>query len=131
MSQLRYLHLTNRVDEGLTGMIPPELNALEFLEELHLSRNSFSNKIPTGLGQLTALTQLRLDDNNFTGTIPAEVATLASLKVLELQNNPSLGGELNSAICDLTDGSAFRFVYLSADCGANDRVPCSCCTECF
>ena len=95
-------------NQGLTGIIPPELGRLTALKSLIL-RDSWSRAaknpnwltggIPAELGNLTALETMDLSGNLLTGPIPQELGNLAALKTLDLHTNllsgplpPELGG---------------------------------------
>lgn len=75
----------------LGGEIPPEIGALANLEELALARNRLSGAIPPALGALASLVELDLFFNQFTGAIPPELGNLANLEVLFLTDNQLTG----------------------------------------
>ncbi len=54
----------------MSGPVPPQLGALENLEELRLRGNRLSGEVPLELANLTNLSLLRLAGNDFTGTPP-------------------------------------------------------------
>ena len=86
--------------EGLTGLIPPELGALSELRTLNLSGNSLTGPIPPQLGRLVELETLDLGLNGLTGQIPPELGRLAQLEGLYLSDN-SLTGSIPLELADL------------------------------
>ena len=95
-------------EQGLTGVIPPELGDLDSLEELILSGNEVSGEIPPELAMLGNLGSLWLEDNRLTGTIPAELSGL-NLKGLFLSHN-QLTGSIPAELSHITN-----LVYLELD----------------
>ncbi len=89
-------------DNGLAGPIPPEIENLTALTELHLSSNRLSGSIPAELAKLENLERLSLFNNSLSGPVPGEIGNLARLKTLELSNSglsgpipPELGALAN------------------------------------
>ena len=76
-------------NNGLYGVIPPEVGNLAFLEELNLSRNRGARE---GTGELYSLC----------GEIPAEVGNLSRLRVLDMEAN-ALEGEIPAEVWELTE----------------------------
>ena len=60
-------------DKGLTGLIPPELGNLAYLQYLVLHSNQLTGPIPAELGNLNNLEALYLGENNLTGCIPVSL----------------------------------------------------------
>lgn len=58
------------MNPGLTGPIPPTIDALDNLETLNLNKNSLTGEIPDTLLTLPSLKTLWMDENNFEGSIP-------------------------------------------------------------
>ena len=79
------------VENGLKGVLPPELGELENLTALQVQNNELTDAIPAEIGQLRNLTTLGLNDNLLTGPIPAEIGMLVELKLLYLRNNQLTG----------------------------------------
>ena len=75
----------------LSGSMPPEIGALENLEELDLRNNQLTGSIPPEIGALENLEELLLYDNQLTGTIPPEIGTLENLERLSLSRNRLTG----------------------------------------
>ncbi|MDE2808338.1 MAG: T9SS type A sorting domain-containing protein, partial [Gemmatimonadota bacterium] len=88
LSQLKWLSLYNN---GLRGMIPPELGRLSQLEWLDLSGNVLIGTIPPRLGRLSQLEWLDLSGNVLIGTIPPELSQLIALRGLYLYDNQLIG----------------------------------------
>ena len=59
-----------KLGNGLTGVIPPELGSLPHLRVLDLSHNQLEGPIPAQLGSLSSLQVLDLRGNQLTGPIP-------------------------------------------------------------
>ena len=75
----------------LTGSIPPALEDLGNLEQLHLWNNRLTGAVPTWLGNMTRLRQLNLGGNQLTGPIPGSLASLVNLEQLYLWGNELTG----------------------------------------
>ena len=88
-------------DQGMTGVIPPELGDLDRLEELSLGDNELSGEIPPELGGLANLRSLYLSENRLTGPIPPELGSL-NLKGLSLSRN-LLTGSIPPELSHITD----------------------------
>ncbi len=76
---------------GLSGLIPPEIGSLDQLLELHLGSNGLSGPIPETLGSLARLGFLNLSFNQLSGPIPASLGGLTSLRLLTLWTNQLTG----------------------------------------
>ncbi len=76
---------------GLAGVIPPELARLDLLRHLGLADNGLTGSIPGELGYLTELRNLWIPQNHLDGSIPAELGDLRSLRSLELSFNQLTG----------------------------------------
>ena len=97
-----------KIGNGLTGSIPPELGSLSHLRILDLSHNQLEGPIPAQLGNLFSLTSLDLSHNQLEGPIPVELGALARLRRLLLQWNrltgpipPELGALAHLGVLDL------------------------------
>ncbi|MCP5106610.1 MAG: hypothetical protein GY950_24710, partial [bacterium] len=71
-------------ENGLTGNITPQLEALNYLVNLYLSTNELTGGIPSQLGNLSRLEFLSLGSNSLSGEIPPELGNLSSLKYLKI-----------------------------------------------
>lgn len=88
LSNLLYLEVLRLYDNQLTGSIPPELASLPNLWWIDLSFNyQLSGTIPPELGNLSNLRELLLDHNKLSGPIPAELGNLSNLEILNLGDN--------------------------------------------
>ncbi len=85
----------------LTGSIPPEIGLLSNLKHLYLFSNQLTGAIPTELGNLENLLHMCLDRNRLSGSIPMEIGNLTNLKWLHLHNNIDLSGPLPESITGL------------------------------
>ena len=88
-------------ENGITGVLPPELAALTHLRVLQLDFNGLEGPIPPGLGGLTRLRTLGLSENRLSGPIPPELANLSNLVHLRLGDN-QLTGSIPSSLCQLS-----------------------------
>ncbi|WP_419165817.1 leucine-rich repeat domain-containing protein [Candidatus Palauibacter sp.] len=107
LSHLQYLDV--RVN-GLRGIIPPTLSNLANLRVLRLSANSLAGTIPPEIGKLSRLTMLTLNGNHLTGAIPRETGKLARLKTLVLDRN-RLSGFVPPELGDLSALSELELSY--------------------
>ncbi len=80
-----------KLGNGLTGVIPPELGSLPHLRVLDLSHNRLEGPIPAQLGSLSSLQVLDLSGNQLTGPIPPELGSLSNLQRLNLGGNRLTG----------------------------------------
>ena len=80
-----------KLGNGLTGVIPPELGSLPHLRVLDLSHNRLEGPIPAQLGSLSSLQVLDLSGNQLTGPIPPELGSLSNLQELSLDGNQLTG----------------------------------------
>ena len=123
---LRGADLCKDVEDKCWGL-PKEITALEHLQELYISGNSFfsgtipkelgmlpqlrildtsrcvrlGGTIPTELGTLKSLVSLNLSECNWSGSIPTELAQLVSLQKLNLGLNHKMSGPLPENIGNL------------------------------
>ena len=72
---------------GLTGLIAPELADLFGLRQLLLDRNQLTGTIPSELSLLPALTRLSLHTNRLKGAVPSQFAGMRTLEFLRVANN--------------------------------------------
>jgi hypothetical protein len=75
----------------LIGMIPPELGSLSNLAHLDLNSNQLSGESPPQLGSLTLLERLDLYDNLLSGPIPIDLGYLTKMRILWLSGNQLTG----------------------------------------
>ncbi|XP_058100957.1 probable LRR receptor-like serine/threonine-protein kinase At1g07650 isoform X2 [Magnolia sinica] len=111
--------------ENLSGILPPGLYRLRFLQQLDLSRNFLNGTIPSEwatmrhlvglslmgnrlsgpfpktLTKITTLTNLSIEGNRFSGPVPSELGNLINLQKLVLSAN-ELTGELPATLSKLT-----------------------------
>ncbi|XP_077227042.1 putative LRR receptor-like serine/threonine-protein kinase At1g07650 [Tasmannia lanceolata] len=111
--------------QNLSGVLPPELSGLPYLQEIDLSRNFLNGKIPLQwatlplqkiallgnrlsgsipkeVGNITTLKELLLEANQFSGVLPPELGNLTNLKRLLLSSN-NFRGELPKTLASLTN----------------------------
>jgi len=70
--------------EEMTGIIPPELANLTYLENIDLRYNLLHGSIPASLGSLTRMQYLSFDSNNLNGRIPSEIGNSTNVEDLFL-----------------------------------------------
>lgn len=85
---------------GLNGVLPPELGALDELERLELRDIAIKGEIPDELGRLERLRTLIIFESSITGPIPPSLANLRNLTGLYLYEN-QLTGEIPSSLGNL------------------------------
>ena len=107
------------VNEGLAGVLPAGITALDALERLTLTDNDLTGEIPdlTGLDNLTLLV---LGGNAFTGGIPASLGNLDSLLRLWLHRNE--GGFEGGIPAELGNLSNIRYLMLYGN-GLTGEIP--------
>ena len=108
-SAFRIIGLQIRNDDGLAGIIPPELGNLASLGDLYISdNNQLTGTIPPELGNLANLQALIIKDNReLTGAIPPELSNLANLSSLDLSEN-QLTGAIPSELSNLANLSSLN-----------------------
>ena len=100
-----------KLGNGLTGVIPPELGSLPHLRVLDLSHNQLEGPIPAQLGSLSSLQVLDLSGNQLTGPIPPELGSLSNLQRLNLWGN-RLTGPIPPELGSLSN---LQWLYLSGN----------------
>ena len=127
MPNLEWLQLDHNYD--LTGTIPTEWGASSTsrLHTLIVAHTKISGSIPENLGYLP-LVHFGVQNTQITGEVPPTFGSLQSLKDLHLDNT-ELGGTMPAEVCSLLETGSME--TLTADCGENNEMECSCCTECF
>lgn len=90
-------HVTwlNLPNNGLVGILPPELVNLTELTFLGFFDNQLSGSLPVFISDFSKLTLLALDHNNFEGNIPPEYANLTAMENLYFSAN-NLTGEVSN-----------------------------------
>ncbi|GAV75551.1 LRR_1 domain-containing protein/Pkinase_Tyr domain-containing protein/Malectin domain-containing protein/LRR_8 domain-containing protein [Cephalotus follicularis] len=114
--------------QNLSGVVPPELSKLRYLQRLDLSRNCLTGSIPSQwvtmrlielsfmgnklsgtfpmvLTNITTLMNMSIEGNQFSGPIPQEIGKLINLQKLVLSSNNFTGklpAELGKLV-NLTD----------------------------
>ncbi|TXG55725.1 hypothetical protein EZV62_020981 [Acer yangbiense] len=116
--------------QNLSGIVPPELSNLRYLQHLDLSRNVLSGSIPpewatmrlvelsfmgnrlTGpfpkvVTKITTLLNLSIEGNHFSGPIPPEIGKLINLQKLIISSN-AFTGRLPAELAKLTNLTDMR-----------------------
>ncbi|OWM72996.1 hypothetical protein CDL15_Pgr001110 [Punica granatum] len=106
LARLPYLQEIDFTRNLLTGTIPAEWASLK-LTSIVLLVNQLSGKIPKTLGDITSLTYLSLEANQFSGTVPPELGNLVNLQTLMLSSN-NLTGNLPTTLAGLRNLTDFR-----------------------
>ena len=102
ISQLASLTQLDLYDNQLTGSIPPELGKLSQLRSLGIGSNYLRGSIPPELGNLAELRMLGLSNNQLTGPIPPELGSLTQLRDLRLTRN-QLSGSIPPELGNLAE----------------------------
>ncbi|KAK2422643.1 putative leucine-rich repeat receptor serine/threonine-protein kinase [Trifolium repens] len=79
------------IAQNLTGILPPELTRLRYLQIIDLARNYLNGSIPKEWGSMMYITKISLVGNRLTGSIPVEIANISTLQILELWINQMSG----------------------------------------
>ncbi|XP_031392962.1 probable LRR receptor-like serine/threonine-protein kinase RFK1 isoform X1 [Punica granatum] len=106
LTRLPYLQEINFTRNLLTGTMPAEWASLK-LTSIVLLVNRLSGKILKTLGDITSLTYLSLEANQFSGTVPPELGNLVNLQTLILSSN-NLTGNLPTTFSGLSNLTDFR-----------------------
>ncbi len=109
LAKLERLEVLSLIGLNMTGTVPPSLNALSSLRELHLAENSLSGSLPE-LDDLTQLQALHLDGNGFSGTLGGLLRSLAKspLRRLGLSRNALTGHLPGNSLEKLRSLESFR-----------------------
>ena len=116
LTYLQELHLGSYFKtsgRNLFGDLPPELGSLTNLRTLDMSYSGVAGSIPPELGNLANLEELRLNFTGLSGSIPTELGNLANLRRLDLSNN-RLTGNLPSELGNLTNLQTLDLGYDSS-----------------
>lgn len=111
IGDLVFLEGANFHNGGLSGNIPQDITRLINLKTLGLGDNLFSGPLPAFLGELPSLVSLGLTDNSFTGSIPPEFGNLSNLETLILSENDLSG----SIPVELSNLSKLRWLFLDTN----------------
>lgn len=87
LGDLVFLERAFMFNGGLSGNIPREITQLNNLTHLSLGDNLYSGPLPAFLGEFPSLVSLGLNDNDFTGSIPPELGNLSNLEYITLSEN--------------------------------------------
>ncbi|KAH9723414.1 putative leucine-rich repeat receptor-like serine/threonine-protein kinase [Citrus sinensis] len=117
-------------EQNLTGVLPPKLAELTFLQDIDLTLNYLSGTIPSQwaslpllnislianrlkgpipkyLANISTLVNLTVQYNQFSGELPEELGSLLNLEKLHLSSN-NFTGELPKTFAKLTNMKDFR-----------------------
>ncbi|KAK2368158.1 putative leucine-rich repeat receptor serine/threonine-protein kinase [Trifolium repens] len=95
------------IAQNLTGILPPELTRLRYLQIIDLALNYLSGSIPKEWGSMMYITKISLVGNRLTGSIPVEIANISSLQILELWIN-QMSGKIPPELGNLTQLQILR-----------------------
>ncbi len=89
-------------EPALSGVIPPEIGDLEYLEVLTLTdlygNKNITGAIPEELTNLSRLQELRLFELGLTGLLPPSIGRLGNLRVLLIEGSVIGGGGITGQI---------------------------------
>ncbi|KDO42406.1 hypothetical protein CISIN_1g0044002mg, partial [Citrus sinensis] len=94
-------------EQNLTGVLPPKLAELTFLQDISLIANRLKGPIPKYLANISTLVNLTVQYNQFSGELPEELGSLLNLEKLHLSSN-NFTGELPKTFAKLTNMKDFR-----------------------
>ncbi|XP_041023582.1 probable LRR receptor-like serine/threonine-protein kinase RFK1 isoform X1 [Juglans microcarpa x Juglans regia] len=104
--KLRYLQKIDFAYNYLNGMIPLEWTSMQ-LNFISVLANRLSGEIPKELGNITTLKYMCLEANRFSGIVPPELGNLINLQTLVLSSN-NLTGNLPKTFSRLQNLTDFR-----------------------
>ncbi|XP_060195249.1 uncharacterized protein LOC132624497 [Lycium barbarum] len=104
--KLPYIQKVDFAYNYLSGSIPIEWASTQ-LNSISVLVNRLSGEIPKEIGNITSLTYINLEGNQFSGVIPHELGKLINLKALILSSN-QLEGELPISLSGLVNLADFR-----------------------
>ncbi|XP_010272760.1 PREDICTED: probable leucine-rich repeat receptor-like serine/threonine-protein kinase At3g14840, partial [Nelumbo nucifera] len=87
--------------QNLSGVLPPELVKLPYLQEIDLTLNYLTGRIPPQWGAMQ-LVNISVFANRLSGPIPKELANITTLRVLNLESN-QFSGFIPTELGDLTN----------------------------
>ena len=105
----------NLPQNGLRGVLPPELGELTELKTLSVWANALSGPVPPELAGLTKLEELGVGGNGLSGEIPDWLGNLSNLRSLHLVSN-SFSGQIPSSLGELP----LRGLYLNSNLLSGD-----------
>ncbi|KAK9268612.1 hypothetical protein L1049_000369 [Liquidambar formosana] len=100
---------------SLSGTIPENFGAMNYLQVLNLGHNALTGTIPDSFGGLKAIGVLDLSHNDLHGFVPGSLGTLSFLSDLDVSNN-NLTGSIPSG-GQLTTFPPSRYENNSGLCG--------------
>eukprot|EP00542_Grammatophora_oceanica_P017259 CAMPEP_0194048186 /NCGR_PEP_ID=MMETSP0009_2-20130614/26774_1 /TAXON_ID=210454 /ORGANISM="Grammatophora oceanica, Strain CCMP 410" /LENGTH=398 /DNA_ID=CAMNT_0038694001 /DNA_START=55 /DNA_END=1251 /DNA_ORIENTATION=- len=113
---------------NLVNSIPDQINIIQDLRSLLMSRNSISGQIPgLAIGSLPKLTILYLNENELSGVIPTDLTTNGVISTLYLQKN-NLAGSFPRPFCPPFADEPLPVPNLGLDC-EDGKVFCTCCNN--
>ncbi|KAL3786196.1 hypothetical protein HJC23_001272 [Cyclotella cryptica] len=87
---------------NLTGTLPPEINRLNFLQNMKLNDNFLDGTLPPEIRNMRALKSVDISSNQFTGGLSSSLGNLTELTYLDISDN-QFTGSLTSWIGNLTE----------------------------
>ncbi|KAL3810609.1 hypothetical protein ACHAXA_010567 [Cyclostephanos tholiformis] len=88
-------------DNGLTGVLVPELSVNPSMRFLILEQGNLTGTIPSEFGNLERLLIIDMDFNEITGTLPETLFDLSAMQQLDLNDN-LITGTLSTRIGDMS-----------------------------
>ncbi|XP_044495501.1 probable LRR receptor-like serine/threonine-protein kinase At1g56140 [Mangifera indica] len=112
--------LTNfRINRNyFTGALPAFIGNLSQLKSLEVGHNALSGPLPKELGNLKDLTFLAIGSNNFSGALPAELGNLVKLEEIYIDSS-GVTGEIPSTLANLQN---MRILW-AYDCSLTGKIP--------
>ncbi|KAL6909520.1 hypothetical protein ACP4OV_001801 [Aristida adscensionis] len=121
IAALEYLNVLSLPGNNITGDIPEEYGSLSRLTRLDLEGNRLVGAIPASLGQLSKLQFLILSENNLSGSIPDTLASIPGLTEIQLAYN-NLSGQIPARLFQV---ALYNFSGNNFTCGGNFLHPCA------
>eukprot|EP00252_Welwitschia_mirabilis_P025695 TRINITY_DN8154_c0_g1_i1.p1 TRINITY_DN8154_c0_g1~~TRINITY_DN8154_c0_g1_i1.p1 ORF type:complete len:1024 (-),score=164.06 TRINITY_DN8154_c0_g1_i1:452-3454(-) len=106
LSNLTYLQNIDFRYNLLRGSIPASIGSLARLEWLSFGTNKLSGGVPKEIGNLSKLISLSFDENKMSGQIPHELGNLRNLQKLYIRSN-NFSGEIPESLAKLKKLTVF------------------------
>ncbi|CAL1359259.1 unnamed protein product [Linum trigynum] len=85
------LYVLDLRNNGIFGLLPPEIGECRSLTDLYLAGNRFTGRVPSSINMLGNLGRVDISGNSFAGRIPTELTWISGLVSFKAQNNRFTG----------------------------------------
>jgi hypothetical protein len=115
-------------NKGLQGTIPDDVGLWTGLTVFYVPTNVLAGSLPSSIGMWTSLVTFDVSINALGGTVPKEVSKWTRLIIGAFHRN-NFGGTMPAIGTNFCPKKGIGG-KLSADCKANRKIVCECCSEC-